>query len=187
MIHTFLWRLHCSLSSCASSPLPLSSLSLSLSLHNLFFHPTLSLCIAESSSFPTHSAPSVPVFQGRRWALVCSQTEIAGSLQNAAAAQPACACLCVNACERREHVWKHPRVCDSSFSFRGCLQAACARDADVSLQHGRESCLDCRRGDGAAAALDCDCLLWTLLPPPLTLLPPPFHLVSCLSLALGFD
>lgn len=84
-------------------------------------------------------------------------------------------CMCVFV---RECVWAtetcliaFPRtlrsaVCEWSFSFRGCLQNACARDADVSLQHGWESCLDCRRGDGAVAALDCDCLLWTLLPPP---------------------
>lgn len=44
-----------------------------------------------------------------------------------------------------------------SFSFRGCLRTAGGQDADVSQQHGWESHLDWWRGEGAAAALDCDC------------------------------
>lgn len=77
---------------------------------------------------------------------------------------PVCACMC----ERRAHVWMHScgaeerRVQVKLRCYR--MSADCRLDADVSHQHGRGSCLDCWRGEEAAAAPDCDCL-WTLLPP----------------------
>lgn len=92
---------------------------------------------------------------------------------------PVCACMC----ERRAHVWMHScgaeerRVQVKLRCYR--MSADCRLDADVSHQHGRGSCLDCWRGEGAAAAPDCDCL-WTLLPPPPPL-SPLFHWIRYLG------
>lgn len=101
MLHTYLYMTFALLIQqlCAPSLSFLSLLSFFLFIIHSSIPPSPSYlyaaCVAQSSSFPTHSAPSAPVFQGRLWAPVCKETEIAGALQNAAAVEAVCACLCV--------------------------------------------------------------------------------------------